>query len=259
MKIGIFSDVHEDAERLRQVLRALEKRGVGEIACLGDIVGFDVLHYRHISTRSASYCLDLVRANCRWVVAGNHDLFAIRKLPDVNGCFAFPEDWYGLDFAERQRLGREQVWLFEHRELPALLTARDRDYLHSLPPFQVAELDGRRVFFSHALFPDLSGSLVWRPKNHWDFQSHFRLLRERECRLGVSGHLHPDGVGVATERRFDFLPFRTYRIAGDLLQYVCPCTASTASKNGFLVLDSAAMTMEAVAVGSRRYRIDCFR
>jgi predicted phosphodiesterase len=259
MKIGILSDIHEDGVRLGEVLRALEKRGVSEIACLGDIVGFDILHYRYLSTRNASYCLDLVRANCRWAVAGNHDLFAIRKLPDANGCFSFPENWYQLDFEERKQMGRQQVWLFEPQELPPLLTGRDRDYLHSLPLFLAVELDGMRILLSHAVFPDLSGSLVWRPKNHWDFQHHLKFLKKHECRLGISGHLHPEGVGSATAQRFDFLSFRTHRIFPDLVQYVCPCTASSSSKNGFLVFDSAGMTVEAVAMKSVRYRIDCFR
>jgi len=259
MKIGILSDIHEDGAWLREILRTMEKRGVSAIACLGDIVGFDILHYRYLSTRNASYCLDLVRQNCRWVIAGNHDLFAIRKLPDVNGCFPFPENWYQLDFEERKQLGRQQVWLFEQQELPPLLTGKDRDYLHSLPLFLAVELAGPRVLFSHAVFPDLSGSLVWRPKNHWDFQHHFQLLKEHGCRLGISGHLHPNGIGRADAHRFDFLPFRTYRILPDLVQYICPCTASTSSKNGFLVFDSAGMTMAAVALKSSRYRIGCFR
>jgi len=259
MKIGILSDIHEDGVHLAEALRALEKRGVSEIACLGDIIGFDVLHYRYLSTRNATYCLDLVRRNCRWVVAGNHDLFAIRKLPDVNGCFSFPENWYQLDFEERKKLSRQQVWLFEPQELPPLLTGKDRDYLHSLPLFLAAELAGIRVLFSHAVFPDLSGTLVWRPKNHWDFQRHFQLLKEQECQVGISGHLHPDGIGIADPKRFDFLRFRSYRIFSDLVQYVCPCTAGASSKNGFLVFDTGAMTMEAVALKSGRYRIDCFR
>jgi predicted phosphodiesterase len=259
MKIGVLSDIHEDGERLREALRAMEKRGVSEIACLGDIVGFDILYYRYLSTRNASYCLDLVRANCRWVVAGNHDLFAIRKLPDVNDCFPFPENWYQLDFAERKQLGRQQVWLFEQQELPPLLTGKDRDFLHSLPLFLVAELAGISVLLSHTAFPDLSGSLVWRPKNHWDFQRHFQLLKKQGCRLGISGHLHPNGIAIADPRRFDFLPFRAYKIFPDLVQYICPCTASTSSKNGFLVLDTAGMTMEAVALKSDRYRIGCYR
>jgi predicted phosphodiesterase len=259
MKIGILSDIHEDGERLNEVLVAMEKRGISEIACLGDIVGFDILHYRYLSTRNAAYCLDQVRANCRWVVAGNHDLFAIRKLPDVNGCFPFPENWYQLDFAERKQLGRQQVWLFENQELPTLLAGKDLEYLHSLPLFLAVELAGKRILFSHAVFPDLSGSLTWRPKNYWDFQSHFQLLKEQGCRLGISGHLHPNGMGRADAQRFDFLRFRTYKIFPDLLQYICPCTASTSSKNGFLVFDTANMTMEAVALKSGRYRINSFR
>ncbi|MCU0276415.1 MAG: metallophosphoesterase family protein [Acidobacteria bacterium] len=259
MKIGILSDIHEDGERLREVVAAMEKRGVDEIACLGDIVGFDVLHYRYLSARNASYCLDLVRENCRWVVAGNHDLFAIRKLPDVNGCFPFPENWYELEFVERKQLGRQQVWLFEPQELSALLTGRDRDYLASLPLFLAADVAGVRVLFSHALFPDWSGTLTWRPKNHWDFQPHLQRLKEHGCRLGISGHLHPSGIGIAAARRFDFGRFRTYRIFPDLVQYLCPCTASASSKNGFLVFDSAGMTMEAVALRSSRFRIGRFR
>ncbi len=259
MKIGIVSDIHEDGVRLQAVLRDMERRGVDAIACLGDIVGFDVLLYRYLSTRNASYCIDMVRENCRWVVVGNHDLFAIRKLPDVNGFFLFPENWYQLEFPERKRLGREQVWLFEDHELPALIRGRDRDYLHSLPLWLEAELGELRILLSHAVQPDCSGSLTWRPKNHWDFQRHFQQLKKQGCRLGISGHLHPNGMGIANERRFDFFRFRTYRIHRDLVQYICPCTASSSSRNGYLVLDTAGMTMEAVAMKSLRYRVGGFR
>jgi len=259
MKIGILSDIHEDGIRLGEVLAAMEKRGVDAIACLGDVVGFDVLHYRHLSTRDASYCLDMVRRNCRWVVAGNHDLFAIRKLPEVNGCFAFPVDWYQLDFQERKRLAEDRVWLFENQELPALLSAKDRDYLESLPLSLAVDLDGTKVFFSHALFPDLSGTLTWRPKNPWDFQRHFGLLKAQGCRLGICGHLHPDGIASAVAGSFVFSRFRTYRVSPDLVQYVCPSTAGTTGKSGFLVLDAAGQTLEAAAVRSGRARAVRFR
>ncbi len=259
MKIGILSDIHEDGIALREVLAAMEKRGVDEIACLGDVVGFDVLHYRHLSTRDASYCLETVRRSCRWVVAGNHDLFAIRKLPDVNGCFDFPADWYQLDFQERKRLAGERVWLFENQELPALLSAKDRDYLASLPLSLAVELDGVNLLLSHALFPDPSGTLTWRPQDHWDFQRHFTQLRARGCRIGICGHLHPDGIAVAAPGSFAFSRFRTYRVSSDLVQYVCPSTAGISGKSGFLVLDVAGLTLEAAAVRSGRARTLHFR
>jgi predicted phosphodiesterase len=259
MRVGILSDIHEDAESLAKALRALEKRGADAIVCLGDILGFDILLYRYLSTRDASYCVDAVRANCRSAVAGNHDLFAVRKLPEVNGGFLFPENWYRLDFAERRRLGRDQVMLYEHRELPALLCGGDREYIDSLPSFRVEEFGGLRVMLSHSLFPDWSGSLNWRPGNPWDFQEHFRRLVEGGCRLGFSGHLHPSGIGIATGRRFDVARFRRWQIPADLVQYICPATASGSGRSGFLVLDVGQGTVEAVSLGSRRYRIDCFR
>jgi predicted phosphodiesterase len=101
MRLGVVSDIHEDAERLAEALRILEKRNCDEIACLGDIVGFDVLVYRHLNSRNASRCLAMVRENCRHAVIGNHDLFAVRRLPAGNSLFTFPADWYAMDFRDR--------------------------------------------------------------------------------------------------------------------------------------------------------------
>ena len=259
MKIGILSDIHEDAERLEPALRLLEKRNCDELICLGDIIGFDVRHYRYLAKRDASRCLAMVRANCRLVLAGNHDLFAIRKTPRANGLFAFPENWYQLDFSERKKLGEDRIWLFEHQELSPLLSAADRDYIDSLPEFLMADFAGTRVLFSHEIFPDPSGSLTWRPKNHWDFRQHFNFMQENRCRLGVSGHLHPDGIGIVHDTGFHFSRFRAHAIPPDLVQYVCPCMANSASRNGFLILDTVSMTMEAVALKSKPYRVEGFR
>jgi len=259
MKIGFVGDIHEDVKSLLEALRLLEKRNCDEIVCLGDIVGFDVRHYRYLSSRDASRCIGLVRENCRYVLAGNHDLFAIRKRPRSTSGFEFPEEWYRLDYAERKRLAANQVWLFEQQELSPLLTASDREYLDSLPEFTAAEFGGLRVLLTHEVVPDSTGSLTWRPKNHWDFRHHFRFMRENRCHLGISGHLHPNGLGVARSDDFQIFSFRTYPIGSDLVQYICPCTAHSSSRNGFLMLDTARMTMEAVAMKSRRYQIDCFR
>jgi predicted phosphodiesterase len=259
MRIGFVGDIHEDAERLAEALRLLEKRHCDEIVCLGDTVGFDVRQYRYLSGRGASRCLDMVRRNCRFVLAGNHDLFAIRKLPRLVRGFSFPENWYQLDFARRKRRAEGRVWLFEEHELSPLLTAADREYLESLPEFIVAEFADLRVLLTHEVFPDPSGSLTWRPANHWDFRHHLRQLRDQQCQLGISGHLHPDGLGVAAASDFQTLPFRAYPLATNLVQYVCPCTAHSSSRNGFLVLDTARRTVEAVAMKSRRYQVDFFR
>ena len=158
MKIGIISDIHEDSRSLETAIRILEKKNCDELVCLGDIVGFDVLYYRYLSKRDAARCVALIRDNCRYVVAGNHDFFAARRIPASNGMFPFPKDWYELDFRERERLGKGKVWLFEHQELSSLLNQKEKDFLESLPEHIVVEFDRQRILFSH--------STLSRPDRH---------------------------------------------------------------------------------------------
>jgi predicted phosphodiesterase len=259
MKIGVISDIHEDSRSLETAIRILEKKNCDELVCLGDIVGFDVLYYRYLSKRDAARCVALIRDHCRYVVAGNHDFFAARRIPASNGMFPFPKDWYELDFRERERLGKGKVWLFEHQELSSLLNRKEKDFLESLPEHIVVEFDQKRILFSHSIYPDLTGTLVWRPGNFWDFREHFRFLESHRCRLGFSGHLHPNGIGKAIAHDFSFLPFRTYHIRQDLVQYISPCTANSASKNGIAVLDLESMTVEGIPLKSRKYQIGCFQ
>lgn len=255
MRLGIVSDIHEDAERLAEALRILEKRNCDEIACLGDIVGFDVLVYRYLDSRNASRCLAMVRENCRHAVIGNHDLFAVRRLPAGNSLFTFPANWYAMDFRDREELGRGSVWLYEPRELSAMLGRQESEYLASLPEFLAVETGDARILFSHSLYPDLTGSLLWRPENAWDFHRHFQFMEAQQCAFGFSGHLHPPGLGRADHADFSFSRFRKVKMGGEMVQYICPCTASTSGRNGVLVLDTKQRTVEAVPLKAGRYAI----
>lgn len=259
MKIGIISDIHEDAQRLDLAFKRLEKAGATEIACLGDMVGFDVLTYRYLSSRNASYCLDMIRSGCRWVVAGNHDLYAIRKIPDLCSLFRFPDNWYDLDFSERKSLSENRVWLYEHRELPALLKRSDRDYIDSLPLHLQLDCDGLKIVLSHSLHPDLSGSLALRPRDPWDYRPHLSWLKTQTAQIGVSGHLHLSGLFRIDSRSVQDLNFSTSLLKTDLAQYICPATASSSSKNGVLLLDTVQRSIQALPLKSSRYLMNCFQ
>ena len=52
MKLGIISDIHEDAERLIIALKALEKLNCDRIICLGDISGYDDRFYSYKYSRN---------------------------------------------------------------------------------------------------------------------------------------------------------------------------------------------------------------
>jgi predicted phosphodiesterase len=63
-KFAVISDIHGNLEALQTVLADIEQRGITEIYCLGDVVGYGA---------SPKECLDLVIERCEACLCGNHD------------------------------------------------------------------------------------------------------------------------------------------------------------------------------------------
>ena len=70
-RTGVLGDIHGNREALAAVLAALEARGVEQLACVGDIVGYNA---------DPDECAAMVRAHRVLSIAGNHDLIAVRRL-----------------------------------------------------------------------------------------------------------------------------------------------------------------------------------
>jgi predicted phosphodiesterase len=68
---GVLGDIHGNLEGLRAVLAALDARGVRELLCVGDVVGYNA---------DADACAALLRRRGARVILGNHDLIATRRL-----------------------------------------------------------------------------------------------------------------------------------------------------------------------------------
>lgn len=68
---GVLGDIHGNLEALRAVLAALDERGVRELLCVGDVVGYNA---------DADACAALLRRRNARVILGNHDLIATRRL-----------------------------------------------------------------------------------------------------------------------------------------------------------------------------------
>ena len=125
MKIGIISDIHEDISSLNNALRIIEQKQCDKLICLGDILGYDCNFYPKVKIRNASECISLIRKNCDWTVVGNHDLFAINKLPlSMNG-FRYPDNWYELSIKQRKDLSLGKLWLYENEFLDEELNEND--------------------------------------------------------------------------------------------------------------------------------------
>jgi len=68
---GVLGDIHGNKEALAEVLRALSDRGVHEILCVGDVVGYNA---------DPDECVHLLRERSAVCIAGNHDLIALGRL-----------------------------------------------------------------------------------------------------------------------------------------------------------------------------------
>ncbi|MCA9730812.1 MAG: metallophosphoesterase family protein [Deferribacteres bacterium] len=64
MRYGLISDIHANLEALEAVLSELEKAKVDDILCLGDLIGYGP---------DPDKCVELVRTNTKYTIAGNHD------------------------------------------------------------------------------------------------------------------------------------------------------------------------------------------
>jgi predicted phosphodiesterase len=115
--VAVCSDIHANLDALEAVLADVRERGIEEVWCLGDIVG---------NGDAPIECVELVRATCSVVLAGNHDLICAGAIP--------PRDPARLaDAAVR----RSADALLEHPE--------HREWLVGLP----SELDLGSVLLAH--------------------------------------------------------------------------------------------------------------
>ncbi len=70
MKIALISDVHGNLEALDAVLFDIRERGIKDIACLGDLVGYGA---------NPNECIELINGLAHPVIAGNHDWAVLGK------------------------------------------------------------------------------------------------------------------------------------------------------------------------------------
>jgi predicted phosphodiesterase len=81
---AIISDIHGNAEALRAVMADIDRQGVDEIVCLGDVVGYGP---------DPEYCLDLIMERCKWCICGNHDIAVLHQPFGFNPLARAAAEW----------------------------------------------------------------------------------------------------------------------------------------------------------------------
>jgi predicted phosphodiesterase len=250
MRLGFIADIHEDVQNLKRALSILAKEKCDTLICLGDITGFTIPFYRYIETRNAEECIRLVKENCSVVVAGNHDLYAVKKVPLHKAGFNYSDDWYNLDYEVRAKKSKNRIWLYEDNEIRCRLSDCAREYLLTLNETEFREFDNLKFLFSHFCYPDFSGSAIFFPREAFHLKKHFDFMKENNCTISISGHGHPEGAIVVSEDKFRFSGFGSQKFTGDLHWIVMPCVARTSRLNGVMVLDTSAGEFSTISFNS---------
>lgn len=258
MKIGILTDIHENVNMLQEALRQAEVQGCDELACLGDIIGYDQRFYAYLNNRDAKACLDLVRSNCRWIVAGNHDLHAARRFPAYSNGFNYPTQWFEMKPEERKRVSRGKVWCYE-AEAPHNLAEDDLDFLQSLPEYLIVPIRNMTCLFSHYLFPDTSGSTTLYMERNQQLQKHWEFLSLHKIRLSFSGHAHGHHTGFAYPVRdsifrsyfkaFHAIASDNFKLGNEIMAIMLLPLAGEKGRTGFAVLEADSMKLNIISTG----------
>ena len=253
MRLGLISGIHEDIIRLEAAISLLQAHNCETIACLGDLVGYSVPYYGFLASRNAHRVIELVQQTCQYVIAGNHDLFAVRKLPQPNPIFDYPPNWYSLDFFTRQTLAQGRIFLYDD-ELPAHLTPVDEAYLASLPEYLIIEVEGLKLFLSHYTYPDLTGNATdFDPAGGDQIQQHLAFMARHGCNLGLSGHDLVEGLRLFMATTVHSSPFGSHTLPAEPIWLHGPWVAHGTHPNGVMILDTVTRQLTVLPLSNPRH------
>jgi len=249
--VGLLSDVHEDIIRLEEGIEILKKRKVEEIICLGDMIGFCIPYCSYMKTRDSNRVVELIKNTCQIVVKGNHDLFAIRKIPDYIYSFKYPSNWYDLDYKTRKELSNDKVWLYEENELYSLLTDNNKAYIDNITEYAIKDYGKYKILFSHYAYPDYTGSSNKKIKKISDLKSHFKMMDEKDCLYSFSGHEHFEGIKIFTKDTKKEIPFEEkYILPNEPLWINGPALSNSVLKNGVIIYNAKTREVEAIPLNT---------
>jgi len=260
MRIGFVSDIHEDIRHLKEAFAILHKQKCDEIVCLGDFTGYSVPYYGFLWSRNAHEVIEIIKKKCVFTIVGNHDLFAVRKLPKHKAGFPYPKNWYSLDYQTRKKLSKNKVYLYEYNELPPLLTKEDKKFILRLPEYIVKKYDKRKILFSHYAFPDLVGTTNFEPKTAKEIKKHFAFMEKHGCKLGISGHDHKEGIMIITEKEIREIPFNEkVKLTDEPTWLHGPSVVNGSFENGVLCLDTNKMEIVAIPLKTKKHIVPEWR
>jgi predicted phosphodiesterase len=247
MRFAVIADIHSDLPSLEKGFKQIRNAGIEQVICLGDIVGYSYHYSNFLDGRDPDACIQMVMENCVHVVCGNHDLHAIRKLPENHEDIGIPGNWYDLDLEEQRRISDNRLWLYDD-ELEVPLKDSSKEYLASLAEMIIIEDPRFNILATHFIWPDITGHMKGSPENLKAFRDHISMIKRNSCLLGLAGHAHLEGYAQISKKAFGMNYFRQAEIIRRRPQIIIiPAITRSDGRNGYLVIDTEKYIFEAIA------------
>lgn len=126
MKLGIITDIHNNAVALEAVLSEFERQGCEGILCCGDIIGIGP--YPEETVKRIRELPNL------WgCVRGNHERYLLEGMPTE-----VPNNQY-MDYGEMEH----------HKWEHGRISAESKQFLGTLPYCQSIEVEGYKIYLAH--------------------------------------------------------------------------------------------------------------
>lgn len=165
---AIISDIHGNLEALQVVLADIDRRKIGRIVCLGDVIGYGP---------DPAACLDLIADRVEFCLCGNHDHAVLYEPANFNPSAEKAAFWTRTVFdAEADAASRNRRWSFLGKMLTRVEMG-DTLFVHGSPRKPINEY----------LFPD---DVFTNPQK---LMSNFERMEQTTCFVG---HTHVPGVFV---------------------------------------------------------------
>jgi predicted phosphodiesterase len=220
---GLVADIHGNREALSAALAQLECRGVRQILCLGDIVGYNA---------DPDACVAMLRERGALSIAGNHDLIALRR----------------LDFARCSNKAMYALKRTRRRLAPASAA-----YLAALPGCRVIE---ERIVLVHGGVRDVEQYMV--AQAHIEQNAGYLAADRPTARLCFFGHSHEQKVYEVHEgsvRELTLAPPLLLR--RDRVYFINPGSIDASRKRGQQLAEFALLDTGASCVEFCRVPYDC--
>lgn len=172
---AVISDIHSNVEALTAVLADIRSRGIDEIICLGDMVGYGP---------EPGQCLDMIMENCSEILMGNHDWAVLYEPSRFNVSAEVAVYWTRLQLEKDKNLQAvARRWKFlGEREIKLVKTGpqcekyrcREMVFVHGSPRRPINEY----------IFPD----------DIYNSPHKITGAMERFSHLCFVGHTHVPGV-----------------------------------------------------------------